>query len=251
MFMEKAGIKRYLRDLWLNILGDKEKERSDQLLKTSKQAEFLALQNQINPHFLYNVLDSIRGDALKAGVTNIADITEALSVYFRYSITETDLLVSMLEELDNADNYFKIQKYRFGEKLQMELDLGSFDHDLSELKCPKLMLQPIIENAIFHGIEKKVDGGIIHLKIRGFSHKVEIWIHDNGVGMTIDELDLLNSKLKRDLREPEIDGKHGIAMYNVCRRIKLLFGEEYGINVYSISGWGTDVCITLPMNQDK
>ena len=235
-----------------NIIKKNSYKSSDsQTNQLSKQAEFLALQNQINPHFLYNVLDSIRGEALKAGVHNIADITEALSIYFRYSITEINLLVTILEELENVDNYFKIQQYRFGSKLQMEVDFEDDNSNIANIKCPKLMLQPIVENAIFHGIEKKVEGGYVLIRVKEFLNKIEIWIHDNGVGMMQDELHALNANLQNNSFMPETDNKHGIALYNVSRRIKILFGEEYGIHVYSIQGLGTDVCITLPRIMDE
>ena len=216
---------------------------------SSKQSEYLALQNQINPHFLYNTLDAIRGDALCSGNENIANITEALSKFFRYTITETKNLVNVENELENAENYFAIQEYRFGEKIKMSFNLPEEKQEILQLKIPKLTFQPIIENAIFHGLEKKKDGGTVVLNFETSETKLYISIKDDGVGIPEDELEELNRKLERVsgnyVNESGVE-TGGIALKNVCRRIKLLFGEEYGIHVYSLRDFGTDVRITIP-----
>lgn len=218
--------------------------------ESKRRSEFLALQNQINPHFLYNTLEAIRGDALAEGMDNIADITEALSTFFRYSVTDTGSLVTIADELDNIDNYFKIQQYRFGEKLELVCEIPE-DETVLELMCPKLTLQPIVENAIFHGLEKKTDKGAITIRFETTSNKLLITIQDNGVGMDRETLEALNDRLMRLTMayagKEDNSKKGGIALINVCRRIKLLFGENYGIHVFSIPEYGTDVRITLPI----
>lgn len=225
---------------------------------STKQAEFLALQNQINPHFLYNTLDAIRGDALCIGAENIADITEALSTFFRYTITNTKSLVTLQQELDNVDNYFKIQKYRFGEKLSLSVNLLDNEEKLMQMRCPKLCLQPIVENAIFHGIEKKSENGQISIDIEIVDDALHIDISDNGMGMEEQRLLQLNEQLRRAsvgyIIEDDKSKKGGIALKNVCRRIKLLFGEGYGLSVSSIVGLGTKVEMVLPVvlkNEEK
>ena len=227
-------------------------DRQNVIQLSTKQAEFLALQNQINPHFLYNTLEAIRGDALCAGLDNIADITEALSTFFRYTITETRNLVTFRDELENVDNYFVIQKYRFGDKLSLTTQINE-DHDtILQLQCPKLFLQPIVENAIFHGLERKEGNGHIILQIEIIDNELQICVSDNGVGIPEVQLSELNHRLKR-LSVGYIleDEKSGIALKNVCRRIKLLFGEQYGIHINSIEGIGTRVVITLPIVTKK
>lgn len=217
---------------------------------STKQAEFLALQNQINPHFLYNTLEAIRGDALCAGLENIADITEALSTFFRYTITETGNLVSLENELENVENYFKIQQYRFGEKLKMEIHLPENETYVLGLQFPKLTLQPIIENAVFHGLEGKAEGGTIKIHIETTENKVLVSIEDNGVGIAEDVLSEINRKLdlvSLNIINDDKKKRGSIALYNVCRRIKLLFGEEYGIHIFSMVGIGTDVRINIPI----
>ena len=224
--------------------------RQEILNLSKKQAEFLALQNQINPHFLYNTLDSIRSDALTAGCANIANITESLSLFFRYTITETRNLVTIREELHNVERYFIIQQYRFGEKLSMKTELLDDETKLMPLQCPKLLLQPIIENAIFHGIEHRSEKGLVTIRMDLVDSELHIEVSDNGIGMSEEQLIDLNRSLSRvsvgAITEDKRSQAGGIALKNVCRRIKLLFGEQYGIHVGSVAGLGTTVEITLP-----
>lgn len=228
---------------------DKLLDKQNAIQLSTKQAEFLALQNQINPHFLYNTLEAIRGDALCAGLENIAEITEALSTFFRYTITETENLVTLENELENVDNYFIIQQYRFGEKLKMEVQLPEGE-DVLQLQLPKLTLQPIIENAIFHGLEGKAEGGTIIIEVETTPDKVLLSIRDNGVGIAENTLESINQKLDHvfaSFVNEEKKKRGSIALNNVCRRIKLLFGEEYGIHIFSVVDVGTDVRINIPI----
>lgn len=226
-------------------------DRQEVIQLSTKQAEFLALQNQINPHFLYNTLDAIRGDALCVGADNIADITEALSTFFRYTITDAGSLVTLETELDNVENYFKIQKYRFDDRLSLSVKLNDDKERLMRMRCPKLTVQPIVENAIFHGLETQSGQGAIQIEAEIIDQKLHIDISDNGKGMDEKKLLQLNEQLRRIsvgyIVEEQKKKKGGIALKNVCRRIKLLFGEEYGIHISSIVGVGTKVEISLPV----
>ena len=230
-------------------------DRQQVLQLSQKQAEFLALQNQINPHFLYNTLEAIRSDAIVAGMANIADITEALSIFFRYTITDTQHLVTIRDELKNVENYFAIQQYRFGDKLSMKLELADNEEKLLQLQCPKLFLQPVIENAIFHGLERKKENGIIEIRMELFENDLHIDVIDNGVGIEEQKLIELNKDLTRvsvgAIVEDRRSQHDGIALKNVCRRIKLLFGEQYGVRLSSIVGVGTRVEITFPATERR
>lgn len=138
---------------------------SSELMKRNKrQAQYLALQNQINPHFLYNTLESIRSEALIAGLGQLAEMTEALASFFRYTISKLENLVSVEEELQNCETYFKIQQYRFAERLALSIQCDGQDWDrIYNCRLPKLTMQPILENSIIHGTERKL--GVGHLKI--------------------------------------------------------------------------------------
>lgn len=217
---------------------------------SKKQAEYLALQNQINPHFLYNTLEGIRGESLSVGLDNVANMTEALATFFRYTISKVDHLVTLEDELNNIDNYYIIQKYRFGDKLKLQIEYQEKEEKEANLcLLPKLTLQPIVENSIYHGIERKIGEGHLRIKIELTSKRLIITISDDGLGMSKERLSELNEKLRYmnlDYTKPEAEAKGGIAISNVNSRIKLLFGEAYGICIYSVQNSGTDVEITLP-----
>lgn len=226
--------------------------KSPQTMDLNKrQAQYLALQNQINPHFLYNTLESIRGEALIAGLDGVADMTEALAKFFRYTITKVENLVTVEEELDNCETYFQIQKYRFGDRLNLHIRCSQEDWDVvMNCRIPKLTLQPILENSIIHGTEVKIGTGNLSIAFERTDKRLMVRISDDGVGMDEATLSRLNRRLgKGSSSAPYRDEgkKGGIALVNVNNRIHLLFGEEYGMHVYSVPGRGTDVEISLPI----
>ncbi|MDD2980978.1 MAG: histidine kinase [Hespellia sp.] len=225
--------------------------RSPQMFDLNKrQAQYLALQNQINPHFLYNTLESIRGEALIAGLDSVADMTEALATFFRYTISKVENLVSVEEELENCKTYFRIQQYRFGSRLQLHFDYREEEwEEIKRCRIPKLTLQPILENSIIHGTELKIGTGNLRIQFERTEERLIIRISDDGVGMDESTLWELNKKLRKDntaasYQQPGEKG--GIALVNVNNRIHLIFGDEYGMHVFSIQGEGTDVEIVLP-----
>ncbi len=225
---------------------------STQVVNLNKrQAQYLALQNQINPHFLYNTLEGIRSEALFAGVENVADMTEALATFFRYTISKVENLVTVEEELSNCKTYFKIQQYRFGDRLQLHIECNEDDWDeILRCKIPKLTFQPVLENSIIHGTELKIGTGNLTIYLERTDTRLFIRISDDGVGMDEDTLSALNKKLGRNgdqLTALKQESEGGIALINVNNRIHLIFGEEYGMHVFSMEGVGTDVEITIPI----
>ncbi|MBE5847091.1 MAG: sensor histidine kinase [Lachnospiraceae bacterium] len=227
----------------------------DRMIENAKQqARYLALQNQINPHFLYNVLESIRSDALMAGAPEIGKIAEALAVYFRYTTSKMENLSTLQEELGNVETYFLIQKYRFEDKIALDIRYDTEDRDVLKIQIPKLTLQPIVENAIKHGLEPQVEGGSVTISVEHTDRNVFISVSDNGVGIDEERLAPLNEKLEKMYMGDESlneSGKGGIALINVNSRIRLLMGEEYGIHIFSTAGLGTEVRITLPYMMDE
>ena len=218
---------------------------------SKRQAQYRALQNQINPHFLYNTLEGIRSEAIIAGLDNLADMTEALAIFFRYTISKVENLVTVEEELDNCATYFKIQQYRFGNRIHLEIEQDDEDwEDILHCMIPKLTLQPILENSIIHGIELKLDEGKVTISISRTQSRLLIKVSDDGVGMNRETLDKLNAKLGskeeevKNYTQPE---KGGVALVNVNNRIHLIFGEEYGMHVYSLENVGTSVELSIPV----
>lgn len=222
-----------------------------QLFNLNKgQAQYLALQNQINPHFLYNTLESIRSECLIARLDSVADMTEALASFFRYTISKVENLVSVEEELQNCATYFRIQQYRFEDRLTLRVECDEGDREeIYRCRLPKLTLQPILENSIIHGTELKVGVGNLTIRLERTGKRLLIQISDDGVGMDEATLAQLNARLNRGgLAARRTEGKQrgGLALPNVSSRVRLLFGEEYGLHVFSHPGVGTDVELTLP-----
>ena len=181
------------------------------------------------------------------GLNDIADTVEALSTFFRYTISDTGNLVDLEDELENIENYFKIQKYRFGERVSLQVEFPEDYQRVLQCRIPKLTLQPIVENAVYHGLEAKSGDGLVLISIDSTQNKLILSIQDDGYGIDENELHKLNERLKHPEIKQTEKKKGGIALSNVSRRIKLLFGEEYGLHIFSITGIGTDVQVTLPI----
>lgn len=222
-----------------------------------KQAKLSALQSQINPHFLYNTLECIRSEALLYDCDSIARMAKALASFFRYSISKKENIVTLREEFNNIENYFLIQSYRFDDKFSFEILAAPEDREAYSCLIPKLSLQPIVENAIFHGLETKPDKGKVTIRVEMTEKNVIIIVSDDGVGIGREELERMRDSLKNSRKETDQEGKspgergNGIALTNVSQRIKLIFGKDYGLNLYSTKGIGTDVEIILPIMTDK
>ncbi|MCD8083047.1 MAG: histidine kinase [Clostridiales bacterium] len=219
----------------------------------NKQTELTALQSQINPHFLYNTLDTIRGQAMLDDNVEVAGMIETLAAFFRYSISRKGTMVTLRDELNNINNYMRIQQYRFNDRFSLEILIEEEDLAAYDFYVPRLILQPIVENAINHGLEDRMEGGSIIIEVT-VADDLIITVSDNGKGMTLTELDELNGRIhSRDMRfvderHSEIQSRNtGIALPNISRRIKLLYGDQYGLNIYSSIGCGTDVEIMMPV----
>ncbi|GIP26279.1 hypothetical protein J23TS9_14090 [Paenibacillus sp. J23TS9] len=239
----------------INSMVDQMEEMSSDILNTQvrlyeselskKQAEFSALQSQINPHFLYNTLNCISSIGLEYGINEIAQITSSMSKIFRYSI-KNDELVLINEEIQCIKAYMNIISIRYENKFLMEVNV---DLKLLEMKTPKMILQPIVENSVYHGLESMDAGG--HLRVSGHidsNGDVCFQVSDSGIGIAEDELESIKAKLSMEYSERmknSLDGKN-IGLSNIHNRIKLLFGEGYGVEIESQIGRGTTVLVKIP-----
>lgn len=216
-----------------------------------KDAELNALQSQINPHFLYNTLDAIRGYALIHDVPEIAIMVEKLSSLFRNATKHAGTLISLKDELQNIENYIAIQQFRFPGKFSFFVDIPAQEKDeILDYKIPILILQPLIENALYHGMESLTSEGQIHLYVNITQSRIIIKIIDNGVGIPQIKLDVINDMLSKGTDADLSDNKNvgvGIALSNINQRIKHQFGIQYGISVASTVKIGTEVELTLPL----
>jgi two-component system sensor histidine kinase YesM len=229
------------------VVWEMEEEKNLELLR--KRINLFTLQSQINPHFLYNTLDSIRSKALLDGSKEIADMTQVLSKFFRYCISSNESLVRIGEELAHVKDYFYIQKYRFEERFDMTIDLESAE--ILEYYIPRMSLQPLVENALVHGLEKVSRKGTVQVKLVQTGERIIITVSDDGVGMPSEQLDLLNERMKTMYISGSRRGGHNsIAVNNINARIKLTFGDAYGLYYRSMPGEGTDGVITIPKIDD-
>ena len=215
---------------------------------TRKEAELKALQAQINPHFLFNTLESINWMAQLNNVPEIRDMVTSLGALMEASIGKGNAMVPLSKELKYVDSYILIMKNRYGERLVYE---SNIDHSLLRSEVPKLLLQPLIENAIYHGIDRMRQKGIIKLTIqRTDDNKIYIEIMDNGKGMTKEQVDALNEKFEVGNDDYLLEGQHkGIGLENVNRRVKLFFGNEYGLTIESEYEVYTKMKLIIPVNR--
>ncbi|SER69143.1 two-component system, sensor histidine kinase YesM [Gracilibacillus ureilyticus] len=210
--------------------------------KKLKAAEFRTMQAQINPHFLYNTLDTIVWLAEAKQHESVIELTKALSQYSRISLSKGKDWITIADEMSHIDSYLYIQQTRYEDILDVTVNV---DQHLYRYHILKLLLQPIVENAIYHGIKNKRGKG--YLRINGTLEAddlIRFDVIDNGIGM--DEARL--QKLKNHLISGEVvpDSKSGFGLINVQQRIQLYYGKEYGIKINSWKGSGTRVTITIP-----
>lgn len=213
--------------------------------KEKAAVEIRALQSQINPHFLYNTLGSVKWIASMQRADTIVEITEALIAMLRYAARTEKAMVTVHDELNNLKNYMTIQQVRYYNRLQLDVIV---DEKLSSQPIPKLILQPIVENAIFHGLAEKEENGVITIKIAEASGKGNVFlieIHDNGAGMEKEAYTHVQGLLSGKENSSE-----SIGLYNVKRRIELHYGHKYGIECESETGQGTTFTIYLPINEE-
>lgn len=232
---------------------DEEEKRRIQAELDQKRQKLQALESQINPHFLYNTLDTFRGLALEQGNRELSDMIEALSQMFKYSVKYEAEMVNINAELDYLKHYIQLQQMRFPGRFTYEEHLECDPANLLLEPCPRFVLQPIVENAIRHGLRDVRKGGHIIVTMGIRRRDFFILVEDNGCGMDMTEVSLLNQRLSQPLSEENVtegEEKAGIGIENVNRRIKMFCGEEYGLQISSNLGTGTQVEVSLPLYRE-
>jgi two-component system sensor histidine kinase YesM len=216
-----------------------EQVQKEKLHTRQKEVEFKMLASQINPHFLYNTLETIRMKAVVNRQPEIVELVKMLAKTMRYNIQVTDRLVSLKEELQMVEYYLKIQEYRFGDRITSNMEIDPVVDP--QAKILPLTIQPFVENAFVHGLEEKDRDGKLEINVYMEENDIYIAIRDNGAGMDYYEL----GALKKSLREGQGDESH-IGIRNVNQRIKIFYGEGYGVRVESRKNQGTTVTIRIP-----
>ncbi len=222
--------------IWITRpIEEQVKEEQKQLRK----AEFELLQAQINPHFLYNTLDAIVWSAEAGNQKQVVNMVGSLSDFFRTSLNKGKEIVTVREDLQHVRSYLEIQQIRYQDILTYSIDVPE---SIYSYLIPKITIQPVVENALYHGIKNKRGGGCITVTGAEFDDHMEICVRDNGIGMTKERLE----EVRKGINEGELDENKVYGLYNVKERIRLSFGDEYGINMDSTYGEGTEVRIVLP-----
>jgi two-component system sensor histidine kinase YesM len=210
-----------------------------------KEAKIIALQSQINPHFLNNTLEMMNWQARMVGDVAVSKMIEALGTLLDYSMDRSNKkLINLSEELRCADAYFYIISMRFGQRLRVEKEV---DQDLLQFQVPQLILQPLLENAVVHGIEE-VKSGTITLKVFKENANVILQVMNTGKGMTLEEENRIKNILEGIAGSiTNGRGKHiSLGIRNVNERIKLIYGEEYGLTIHAVDSVNTVSTITIP-----
>ncbi|MBK9050581.1 MAG: sensor histidine kinase [Chloroflexi bacterium] len=233
-----------------NIMIGKIKELLDAKIKEQenlKKAELRALQAQINPHFLYNTLDTIIWMAESKKTDRIVEMVTALSNFFRISLSKGMDWITIGEEVERINSYLTIQKMRYHDILDFKIEV---DESISENTILKLMLQPLVENALYHGIKNKRQGGTITIRIRRKGgDEVLIEVEDDGIGFTPEKLVQLQAELEDDAGDMKLESGFGIG--NVNKRIRLYYGKPYGVSVQSEYSTGTLVTLVIPAKMES
>lgn len=222
-------------------------------VELEKQKEQLnALQSQINPHFLYNTLDTIRGMAIERDCEDVSNVVAALSSMFKYNMDFSSSLVNIQSEIEQIRRYMNIQEQRFPGKYQFKEIFDCSGDDLLQILIPKFTLQPLVENAISHGLKSRRKDGILTMKYINTGHSFVIVVSDNGVGMSDKTVRILN-EMFIDPQTRSEESYHandvGIALPNVAARLRMYLGEEGDLHIDSTPDIGTDVTITLPLKR--
>ncbi len=219
---------------------------SQQRLENHQQKmEFQMLSSQINPHFLYNTLETIRMKALSNQDREVATAVKLLGKYMRHNLESTGTTISLRTELEYIEFYLSIQKLRFGDKINFAISIEP-GFSTSNYYILSLLIQPIVENSIIHGLEEVESNGMIHINITTDQDNdtVIIAVSDNGIGLTNEELD----KLLTRIRSREKRSTSSIGLFNIYQRIQLCYGIDYGLTITSAPNEGTTVSIILPLH---
>ena len=225
------------------ILEIQQKAQVESELQESKlllqQSQMRHLQSQINPHFLFNTLNTLSKKAYLDGAEETSNLLVSVAGLLRYNLKRMDHTVTLQEEAYVLKQYMEIQKARFSDRLEFHIEL---DESVLLYQMPSLTLQPLIENAVIHGIEPKEDGGRIWFRIKDVEENVYIEIEDNGKGMDENKIQEL---LEGGIR-PQEGHATGIGFANVVKRLQLFYGREGVVEIESAPGRGTKIILKLP-----
>ena len=233
-----------LNEVFNNMIEDLKKSHMQKTLleKEKRNAEFKTLQSQINPHFLYNTLDTISWKALEYEDMEVYKMVSSLSDFFRISLSKGEDFIKLKDEVKHVKSYLDIQKIRYKNKLDFAIYL---DERLRHAPIVKMILQPIVENSIFHGLKEKRYFGEIKISILKDKNCILINVFDNGVGIEKDKLNRINDNIK----DSSYEDSYGL--FNINERLRLIYGEKYFFKIRSKKNKFTLVTLKIPIKRDE
>ncbi|MDR3560349.1 MAG: PocR ligand-binding domain-containing protein [Negativicutes bacterium] len=208
-----------------------------------KANELKALQSQVNPHFLFNTLNTIARLAMLEGAERTQEMVYALSDLLRNNLRDMDQFSTLKDEIHSIRDYLLIQQVRFGDRIKVDINIPA---DLQEMRIPVMTLQPLVENAIIHGLEPKKEGGDIRIFAAIEDNRLVITVADSGIGVSPERIREIFREEKRAVSKGQTTG---LGIVNVHKRIQHHFGNDYGVKIDGQPGKGTDVHIYLPCSQ--
>lgn len=228
-----------------NIMADKLQKQMEEIRQNEREKQKMEkklLQSQINPHFLYNTLDSIIWMIRSEEYEGAGEMVSSLAKFFRISLSQGKDMIPLGKELEHATSYLKIQNIRFKDKFDFKVEA---DPKLMKYLIPKLSIQPLLENAIYHGMEGMYEDGEIIISVYEEEDTIKIDVADNGLGMTEDKLEYI-------MHHQVVSSKRGsgIGVRNVHERIQLIYGKQYGVTITSELDEGTTATITIPKMEE-
>lgn len=242
LYLMSETVKNLINQVYKNKLD------REQIASRQNEIRYKMLATQINPHFLFNTLETIRMKSLASGDKDVTTMLKLLASLLRYNLNVSGKNVPLIKELEAVQNYLNIQHFRFGSRISYDIITMC---DVQKISVLPLLIQPLVENSFSHGLESTVSGGFIYILISDERPEygprlLHISVKDNGCGIPKEKLELLNKALKENQRE---EYQSSIGLMNVNSRIKLYYGDSFGMEIKSEEGTGTEVILTFPFTE--
>lgn len=233
---------RNINDL-MSEVQESNRQKNATLLKQN-EIKFKMMASQINPHFLFNALESIRMKAHSRGQTDIAKVVRLLGKMMRKNLEVGNGRIALQSELETVNCYLVIQNFRYNDRLAYELYV---DPAANTIQIPPLIIQPLVENCVIHGLENVMDGGMVMVDIRIENEMLKVQVSDNGIGMSAARIE----EIRQMLDNKDDYETNNIGMRNIHLRLQLTYGPEYGLILASQSGYGTQISFAIPLRRDS
>ncbi|AIQ18349.1 histidine kinase [Paenibacillus sp. FSL H7-0357] len=233
---------RNINDLMSEVQESNRQKNAIELKQN--EIKFKMMASQINPHFLFNALESIRMKALVRGQSDISQVVRLLGKMMRKNLEVGNGMISLHSELETVNCYLVIQKFRYDDRLAYELQVDPKAHSI---QIPPLIIQPLVENCVIHGLENRIDGGMVRVDIRIEDKQLKVQVSDNGIGISKERM----QEIRQMLENKDDYETNNIGMRNIHLRLQLTYGPECGLTLSSQTGFGTQISFAIPLRSDS